>query len=568
MNLNLHTSTRISTSSRDTSVVLLDELDELWEEQLIQDLFRGNLAESEGEKALEEGSDRRLEPEIAFSTPKVQDKQLYLDAMKREGQRSETKLNRRNVEQEQGDYVNDRRRNQIIVTTKGDFEDVIMAGNDLPVETKAIIDESETVVQPILYSTNETKNIVMKDLPVSKDNNVTDSNIKYIDNRADENNVQAAKKSFKIHSDSADVSNNIKDDTQKLPNSVTYAKQGNNLKDSTDPEKTISNAKSETYNMVLILTESRHGSTWLMDLLSYPNTSVPVFEPLNSPFLKMYAQNEEVRAEAMSKGHDPLVYHDWRAVALARLCLCDFHANKIEKSKFSGTRYGGISGLGYKAKRLGTNYKDEVALSMRICGTVGSLVVPKTIRLYNISELSLLPEFGCHNFKILHLVRDPRAVLLSRMSVFRELYDGNKLLGEQIETDDQHLFSEEYMRQAAADLCSHHLHSYREGINPPDWLKDRYKLVKYEDVAADPDRWAQDLFHFVGIPYTDRYKQYVYNTTHIKERGEKEKGSYSVERESKEIINSWKKKLIPSHWKTIEHECKDLLDIMGYKRDY
>ena len=48
--------------------------------------------------------------------------------------------------------------------------------------------------------------------------------------------------------------------------------------------------------MVLVMTESRHGSTWLMDILSFPHTSIPVFEPLNlQNFLKMYATDQEVQ---------------------------------------------------------------------------------------------------------------------------------------------------------------------------------------------------------------------------------------------------------------------------------
>ena len=320
--------------------------------------------------------------------------------------------------------------------------------------------------------------------------------------------------------------------------------------------------------MILILTESRHGSTWLMDLLSYPDTSVPFFEPLNTPFLKMYARSEEVRKEALDNGHDPAVYWDWRAVILGRICLCDFYRHKITDAQLSGRRYGGIAGLGYKSKRLGTAYQYEYQRSLRMCANEDSFVVPKTIRLYNISELHLLPGFGCDNFKVIHLVRDPRAVMLSRIEVFRELYDGNKLLGDKMESNDQELYSEEYMRRAASDMCSHHLHSYQVGMNPPDWLKDRYKLVKYEDLATDPDRWAEELFQFGGIPYKDTYKQYVYNTTHIKERGREDSGSYSVEREAREVVNSWRSKLSQAHWITIEQECSELMNIMGYDREY
>ena len=324
----------------------------------------------------------------------------------------------------------------------------------------------------------------------------------------------------------------------------------------------------EKPKMVLVLTESRHGSTWLMDLLSWPETSVPVFEPMLTPFLRMYATSEQVRAEALQEGYDPVEYGDWRAVILARICLCDFNGRKIKQVEESGRKYGSIHGLGYKARRLGTKHSEELAKSVAICEQENSLIVPKTIRLYNITELSLLPELGCNNFKIIHLVRDPRAVLLSRMKVFHELYDGCKLLGEHLAGASQELFSEEYMRRAASDLCTHHLHSYQVGMNPPDWLKDRYKLVRYEDLAAHPDRWAASLVHFAGARYTAAYKEYVYNTTHVKDRGEKDRGNYAVERQTTEIVDSWRTKLLESHWRVIEEECAEMMDIMGYTPDF
>ena len=401
------------------------------------------------------------------------------------------------------------------------------------------------------------------------------------DKKSEENFPRPQEKPFEIHFTSADeeVNNSISSSIEtNITNSNTNqntTQEGkqlssplNNNEMPAEKTKTVLSSHlndnempAEKTKMVLILTESRHGSTWLMDLLSYPETSVPLFEPLNTPFLKMYAISEDVRAEALQEGYDPAEYGDWREVILARICLCDFTGKKIE----SGRKYGGIHGLGYKAKRKGTDLKKESAISVAMCDHKESLIVPKTIRLYNITELSLLPELGCHNFKIIHLVRDPRAVLLSRMKVFHELYDGNKLLGEHL--TDQVSFSEEYMRRAARDLCSHHVYNYQIGMNPPDWLKDRYKMVKYEDIAADPDRWARDLLHFVGARYTAVYKEYVYNTSHIHARGQKDKGSYAVERESKEILNSWRGYLIESHWKTIEEECQGLMRIMGYQPD-
>ncbi|XP_063692780.1 uncharacterized protein LOC134824735 [Bolinopsis microptera] len=44
-----------------------------------------------------------------------------------------------------------------------------------------------------------------------------------------------------------------------------------------------------------------------------------------------------------------------------------------------------------------------------------SVVMPKCIRLPDISILKRLPELGCTKFKVVQLIRDPRAVIRSRM---------------------------------------------------------------------------------------------------------------------------------------------------------
>ena len=319
--------------------------------------------------------------------------------------------------------------------------------------------------------------------------------------------------------------------------------------------------------MVIVLTQSRHGSTWLMDVLGYGDEAVPVFEPLNSSkFLKMYAILNRFREEALADGYDPDIYKDWREVYLARICLCDWHGVKIPGKK--DKHFEGIRGLKYKASRLNKDpeSKPTEKKAREMCFMKESIMIPKTIRYYNISTLYRIQDFGCENFKVVHLVRDPRAVMNSRMSVFHELYDGNALLGAQKPFNEgQTSFEESYMTRAADHLCSHHLYNYKLGLNPPPWLKGRYKMVRFEDLAESPEYWTSDLLQFLGINYTTQYKEYVYNTTHVKDRGERDNGVYGVERQSSEIGDRWKEKLIEPHWRTIERVCAEMMRTFNYK---
>ena len=509
--------------------LLLDELDELWKEELINNMFEDGTIRERSFRVKSAGIKRAIQGNVASS---------WING-------DPTSSDHLEKEEFEGEEIIDK--SDIVITNANNNAEI----DDSKEGTDFDNDSADD------HAIKENRNDVVDQDNTSASDEGSDSNIMKINSSTVDTMIDASL--INNQSDHPEATA-FHDETE----SSNDEQSGES--DSQNTNSAPSQEENEKTGMVLVLTESRHGSTWLMDLLSYPDTSVPVFEPLNTPFLKMYARSEEVRKEALDNGHDPAVYWDWRAVILARICLCDFYGGKIEKAKLSGINYGSIAGLGYKAKRFGSDYKETYYNSLSMCERNDSMIVPKTIRLYNITELSLLPELGCNDFKIIHLVRDPRAVLLSRMRVFHELYDGNKLLGEQQRS--QEAFSEEYMRRAASDLCSHHLHSYQVGMNPPDWLKDRYKLVRYEDLAVDPDRWARDLLQFIGISYTEIYEQYVYNTTHINERGQADKGSYSVERESTEIVNSWRSKLIQSHWRTIEDECKDFMKIMAYKPDF
>ena len=319
--------------------------------------------------------------------------------------------------------------------------------------------------------------------------------------------------------------------------------------------------------MVLLMTQSRHGSTWLMDMLGYRHQTIPVFEPLNCPnFLKMYAVSEETREETLAAGYDPGKYSDWREVILTRICLCDWYGVMIPGKE--DRRYGSIRGLWYKAKQKSEDHSgpfDEF-IARDLCKEPHSIMIPKTIRYYNMSGLYKINEFGCEDFKIIHLVRDPRAVVNSRMTVFSELYDGNTYLGPRMEDlmRRQEGFDKSYVEKAADHLCSHHLENYKLGMNPPPWLKDRYKMVRYEDLAEFPDKVTRELLHFIGVSYTAKYKEYVYNTTHVKDRGKKDGAYYGVERQSIEMLDKWKEKLIEPHWRTIEKVCAEMMKVFNY----
>eukprot|EP00116_Pleurobrachia_bachei_P005899 sb/3466161/ len=317
--------------------------------------------------------------------------------------------------------------------------------------------------------------------------------------------------------------------------------------------------------MVIILTQSRHGSTFLLDVVSYPDTSIPVFEPLNTDFLKMYSTDPEVRSEVKDTKYISREKNgDWRTNILTELCRCTFGGAgllKVVGPEKGQVWQGGIPGFGYKSKYLKVKIKQNDERNK--CRNVReSYIVAKTIRLYNITELAGLPSLGCNDFSVIHLVRDPRAVIYSRMTTFHELYDGNHILGPRKLGPISNWESEE-IQTAASHLCSTQLDTWRMGSTAP-WLEGRYKLVRYEDFTKNPEKWSSDIMHWLGRSYSKELEEHIYNRTHVSHDRVQNVGNFGVDRDTGNMVEKWRVKMLEYQVKAVEDACGEFMSSMGY----
>ena len=127
---------------------------------------------------------------------------------------------------------------------------------------------------------------------------------------------------------------------------------------------------------------------------------------------------------------------------LNSICNCNFG---VLPSLGRATALGRERGSRQSSYSLVTEYNKGDASMNRLCSSF-EMRVAKCIKLYDIDLLSSLALTGCADLKVLHLVRDPRAVIRSRMVTFHELYSGN---AAKIKT-----MNDSYIQAAAADLCN------------------------------------------------------------------------------------------------------------------
>ena len=192
--------------------------------------------------------------------------------------------------------------------------------------------------------------------------------------------------------------------------------------------------------------------------------------------------------------------------------------------------------------------------------TVTKIMQTRLPRQIGIQELerfcsSDLNQFDC---LIIHLVRDPRAVLSSllRRKFFikdsrRELFDSKDLTAE----------ATEIIKQNSHLLCSQvvdNLNYVKEVW--PSWFQGRYKLVRYEDIVTNAFNMMEDMYSFVGIPKVDYITNWIVkgdslvNTT---------TGTQFSENDASRI-DHWRFDQDPWLISVFEEACEPLMNLMGY----
>uniref|UniRef100_A0A672JKP7 Sulfotransferase n=1 Tax=Salarias fasciatus TaxID=181472 RepID=A0A672JKP7_SALFA len=169
----------------------------------------------------------------------------------------------------------------------------------------------------------------------------------------------------------------------------------------------------------------------------------------------------------------------------------------------------------------------------------------KTVRIPQISDLRALLEDPKLNLKVVQLVRDPRGILASRIETFRDTYrlwrhwratgrrPHNLDLG-QINT-----------------VCEDFLHSVSTSLAKPPWLKGRYMLLRYEDLARFPLQKARELYSFLGLVLHPGVEDWITNNT---------RGSNSAAN-----AENWRVKLSFDMVAYTQTACQPLLGLLGYK---
>lgn len=169
-----------------------------------------------------------------------------------------------------------------------------------------------------------------------------------------------------------------------------------------------------------------------------------------------------------------------------------------------------------------------------------SHIFPKIIHDHNDTEV-----------KLLHVVRDPRGSVNSRINL-RWIND----------------YQSRGFPLLPRDTCEGILQNVKYGASLEGSLKERYKLVRYKDIALFPVKTALEIYKFAGFEMPESVIHWIVKSTQpSKELLAKEaQNAFSPIRNASANFEKWRKEAPIERTRIIEKECSELFDFLGLER--
>ncbi|XP_072291106.1 carbohydrate sulfotransferase 5-like [Eucyclogobius newberryi] len=196
----------------------------------------------------------------------------------------------------------------------------------------------------------------------------------------------------------------------------------------------------------------------------------------------------------------------------------------------------------------------------RACHTY-SHVVLKEVRFFELESLyPLLLDPGL-DLRIVHLVRDPRAVLRSREESSQSFTRDNAIVLEQ-----RNLTSADVQYHIMQEICRSHLRIKETALQKPlSFLEGRYKLVRYEDLARNPLEEIDSIYDFVGLKMTEALVEWIYKVTHGKGKGTIREAFEITSRNAVDVSQAWRTSLPHSKVLRVQDVCRGAMSMLGYR---
>ena len=296
---------------------------------------------------------------------------------------------------------------------------------------------------------------------------------------------------------------------------------------------------------IIILTTMRSGSSFIgrilhehpdicylfepIQIIAHHNNSLPNNDKLNSFVQKLFscAFTDALYDGEVLPAHDPYLTYK----------PCSTFLRYINKRDNNKCRLTDIERIEVKCRQA-------------------RYIAMKVIRLFP-SQLALIKKYLKEEVQIIHLNRDPRGVISSRIVVRK----GKEQLSTYI------LGNYDMLIKNASNHCTRIRDTIIRlalwtAVEPS--LSKCYHLIRYEDFAYHPQAMSKHLFSNIGLKLHRNVLEWLRNAT---TSNESDKMLYSTERNSTATAEAWRNKL-PFHFVRAMQElpdCQFVMRRLGYE---
>ncbi|XP_069875554.1 carbohydrate sulfotransferase 6-like [Dipodomys merriami] len=191
-----------------------------------------------------------------------------------------------------------------------------------------------------------------------------------------------------------------------------------------------------------------------------------------------------------------------------------------------------------------------------------SHVVLKEVRFFDLRALQPLLTDPALNLRLVHLVRDPRAVFRSREQTAKALARDNGIVlgtnGTWVEADPR--------LRVVTEVCRSHVRIADAALRkPPPFLRGRYLLVRFEDLARDPLTEIRALYAFAGLSLTPELQAWIHNITHGSGPGARREAFKTTSRDARNVSQAWRHELPFAKIRRVQELCAGALQALGYR---
>ncbi|XP_069104988.1 carbohydrate sulfotransferase 1-like [Argopecten irradians] len=331
---------------------------------------------------------------------------------------------------------------------------------------------------------------------------------------------------------------------KKITKVESKNKSSNKKKNSSGKSKERLDAISESKgSMVLLVTYLRSGSSFLGEIVQQVPNAIYSFEPIR-PFMRdqTYLSTERGTCLFSSDNCSRTPDNVYNEVLKSIKEFYECNLKRLPKSVLKKLAWGGPKC--YQEKEI------EKCLSEMNSVCKSGTRILKTIRLSMDVVDDLMYMFP--DLKVIHLLRDPRGMLASRMKTLPGI--GTKQLG---------------MSRAGRAVCDRYDRDIRIAASFGVKYPNRIKTVLYEQVVENPLDTSFQIFNFLGLQPKSNFdnwmKEHMTGDQSTAKPPDNRSGAYSTYRANSSLtMNGWRTRLDFKDVVKIDKECSYLYEYTGY----